>query len=125
MNEMYGALDAGLPRLTVIGIRTCFDVASAMLNVAEHLTFEDKIKQLVLLGKLTHVDKARLDVLVEAGNASAHRGWNPNPSELKLLAEILEHFIENAFIVPMRTSRLDAEAAKLKPKVPARKKKTK
>lgn len=125
MSEMYGALDAGLPRLAAIGIRTCFDVASTMLNVAEHLSFEDKIKELVTIGKLTAVDKVRLTVLVEAGNASAHRGWNPKPDELKLLAEILEHFIENAFILPMRTSRLDADAAKLKPNVPARKKKTK
>ncbi|MCZ8376607.1 MAG: DUF4145 domain-containing protein [Beijerinckiaceae bacterium] len=125
MNEMYGALDAGLPRLAVIGIRTSFDVASAMLSVPENLSFENKIKQLVNIGKLTNVDQARLTVLVDAGNASAHRGWNPKPDDLKLLAEILEHFVENVFILPLRTSRLDAQAAKLKPKVPPRPKKSK
>ena len=120
MSEMYGALDAGLPRLAVAGIRTCFDIASAILNVPEDLSFDKKIEILVDLGKLTNVDKERLAVLVEAGNASVHRGWSPSTEELKLLAEILEHFIENAFILPRRTSRLDVEAAKLKPTVPAR-----
>lgn len=124
--EVYGALDADLPILAAIGMRTCFDVAAILLGIDEDLPFAKKLDELVQRKKIGGVDKDRLALLVDAGSASVHRGWRPKPKELDTLAEILEHFVFEAFVAPSRRSRLDAEAKKLEGTVPSRKgKKTK
>lgn len=119
--ELYKALENDLHILAVIGLRTAFDVASEILGV-EANSFREKLDLLVNRGHIGKVDKERLGVLVEAGNASAHRGWSPEATDLQAMMEILEHFIEHAFVAPERQKRLDAQAAKIKGKVPARKK---
>jgi transcription elongation factor Elf1 len=133
MQETYDALDAGLPRLALIGMRTCFDVASNIMNFVGD--FGGKLNEMVKMGIITNIDKDVLGVLdnnnsggwslekvlVEAGNASAHRGWSPeHKEELYLLVDILEKFIEKAFISKLEISRIHAEAAKLRPKIPPR-----
>ncbi|WP_067319577.1 DUF4145 domain-containing protein [Mesorhizobium sp. AA23] len=123
IREVYGALDADLPILAAIGMRTCFDVAAILLGVEDNLPFAKKLDELVRLQKIGGVDKDRLALLVDAGSASVHRGWKPKPKELETLAEILEHFVFEAFVAPSRRSRLDAEAKKLEGNVPSRKRK--
>ncbi|MER8412610.1 DUF4145 domain-containing protein [Mesorhizobium sp. M1342] len=121
--EVYGALDADLPILAAIGMRTCFDVAAILLGVDDDLPFAKKLDELVQRQKIGGIDKDRLAVLVDAGSASVHRGWKPKPKELDTLAEILEHFVFEAFVAPSRRSRLDADAKKLEGAVPARRSK--
>ncbi|WP_352923224.1 DUF4145 domain-containing protein [Mesorhizobium sp. M0698] len=123
MREVYGALDADLPILAAIGMRTCFDVAAILLGVEGDLPFTKKLDELVQRKKIGGVDKDRLALLVDAGSASVHRGWKPKPKELDTLAEILEHFVFEAFVAPSRRGRLDADAKKLEGNVPSRKRK--
>lgn len=68
--ELYKALDAGLNRFAAMGIRTCFDVASEELGIAEKLTFADKLGELVKQGHIGQLDKDQVNGLIEAGNAS-------------------------------------------------------
>ncbi|TIM38299.1 MAG: DUF4145 domain-containing protein [Mesorhizobium sp.] len=121
--EVYGALDADLPILAAIGMRTCFDVAAILLGVDDDLPFAKKLDELVQRQKIGGIDKDRLALLVDAGSASVHRGWKPKPKELDTLAEILEHFLVETFVAPSRRSRLDADAKKLEGNVPSRKRK--
>lgn len=121
ISEVYGALDADLPILAAIGMRTCFDVAAILLGIGGDLSFSKKLDELVQRKKIGGLDKDRLALLVDAGSASVHRGWKPKPKELETLAEILEHFVFEAFVAPSRRSRLDAEAKKLEGNVPSRK----
>lgn len=118
--EVYGALEAGLNMLAGIGIRTTFDVASELLNIQSSLTFQNKLTQLVGDGHIGEVDKARLNMLVEAGNAAAHRGWKPKADELHIMMEVLEMFIFRAFVEPSRQRNLDASVTKIQTAIPQR-----
>ncbi len=123
--EVYGALDNDLHMLGAIGIRTSFDVASQLLGVDASKPFKAKLEELVKAGKIGTVDMERLDVLVEAGNASVHRGWRPQPHDLDTMMDILESFVFRGFVEPHRQKLLDAKVAKMKGKVPGRARKAK
>ncbi|MFC0385136.1 DUF4145 domain-containing protein [Muricoccus vinaceus] len=118
MMELYGALNSNLPMLSAIGIRTCFDVASELLEVDPALTFVEKLDALMEAKHIREVDRKRLEVAVEAGNASAHRGWKPTANDLATTMTILEHFIFDAFVQPNRRKKLDEDALKMKGTVP-------
>lgn len=118
MLELYGALNNDLNVLAGIAIRTCFDVASELLNVDPAATFKEKLDDLVEKGHIGVKDRERIETLVDAGSASAHRGWRPRSQDLSVMTEILEHFVHDAFVAPSRKAKLDAQASKMKENVP-------
>jgi hypothetical protein len=125
MRELYGALDNDLNRLAAIGMRMSFDIATELLEIDTGLTFNKKLDELVSKGLIGIVDKGRLEVLVDAGSASAHRGWYPKTEDLRSMMDILEHFVETALVEPFRRKALDAKAAKVKTGVPLRARRSK
>uniref|UniRef100_A0A7C1NYU1 DUF4145 domain-containing protein n=1 Tax=Agrobacterium albertimagni TaxID=147266 RepID=A0A7C1NYU1_9HYPH len=118
--ELYGALDNDLNVLASIGMRTSFDIAAENLGVDPGLTFQQKITDLLSRGAIKPSEKDHIDILVDAGSASAHRGWKPRIAELNTLMEILEGFIFNNFVLPEREQAKADEIAKIKAKVPAK-----
>jgi hypothetical protein len=121
LDELYGALENDLNTLASIGIRTTFDIASELLGVDPGLSFVKKLDKLVELGHIGLVDRERLAALVDAGSASAHRGWKPSQEDISIMAEVLEHFIHAAIVAPEDRKLLDQRAALIRKKVPARK----
>lgn len=111
LHETYAALNNELKVLTAVGIRTSFDRASELLGVDPAITFEEKLEQLYEEGKIGGNERQKLEVLVDAGSAAAHRGWKPNLNQLETLISILEHFIHQNLV-------LTAEADELRKKVP-------
>jgi hypothetical protein len=85
LREIYRALDNDLPRLAAIGVRMIFDMAAELLQIEERLTFKQKLEALQSKGHIKPSDMAPLDILVEAGNASVHRGWIPSADDLKCI----------------------------------------
>ena len=124
MVELYQALDADLRMLAGIGIRTAYDIASELLGVNPDLPFSKKMDALVAGNKITSLDRSRLETMVDAGSAAAHRGWCPSPQDLDAMMSVLEHFVYEAFVAPARRAKLDASAAKVKGSVPPRKPRT-
>ncbi|RYY23773.1 MAG: hypothetical protein EOP62_19120 [Sphingomonadales bacterium] len=122
LNETYGALEGDLHTLAAIGIRTSFDVAAELLGIDPGLTFSKKLDELVTGGHIGTLDRSRLETLVEAGSASAHRGWRPSADDVSVMMEALQHFIHAAFVAPEEKRALDAKVAVMKGKVPARQK---
>ncbi len=120
LNELYGALNSDLNTLSAIGIRTSFDMAAELLGVDENKTFKQKLEALVASNHIGALHLERLETLIEAGNASAHRGWRPKAEDLDVMMDVLEHFIHDAFVAPEKKKRLDAKVAAVKGKVPAR-----
>lgn len=120
MGELYGALDAGLNTLASIGVRTSFDIAAELLGVSAHQTFEQKLDRLLDKGHIREAERDHLALLVEAGSASAHRGWNPTFDDLDTLMDILENFIHESFVVPLRRRESAERIAEMKGKVPGR-----
>lgn len=118
--EVYEAYDKDLLILASVGIRTCFDIVSTSLGIDPNLTFTEKLEKLRNGGHITEKEKDNLTVLVEAGNASAHRGWFPNSEDIRVLLNILENFIENTIIKPLETKMLEETVATIKEKLPPR-----
>lgn len=121
--QVYEALDHDLNILAAMGIRTTFDVASEILGVDPESSFQRKLKDMETKGLITPTQRDEFDVLINAGNASAHRGWNPSFNDLDPLMDTLENFINNVFVVPHKRQEEAKKLAKVKPKVPGRKKK--
>ena len=118
LNELYRALDAELLVLSSIGIRTAFDVASETLGIEPSLPFAKKLDELVTSGKILTSQQEKLQVLVEAGSASAHRGWKPETEQVDVQMDILEEFIYNCMVLPSREKKKDDKVAALKKSVP-------
>ena len=111
VSELYDAYEAGLFVLTAIGLRSAFDRGSEVLGVNADATFKDKIEALVKQGHVGRREAESLQILVEAGNAAAHRAWRPTPEALRSLLNLLEHFLHRSFFaqtdldVPRRQRR--------------------
>lgn len=120
--ELYAALENDLHVLAGIGIRTSFDVASELLKIDPDLSFNRKLDALVEYKHIGSVDRDRLATLVDAGSASAHRGWKPSKGDLSTMMDVLEHFIFQAFVEPYRRKQLDEKVGKLR--VPRRTKRS-
>jgi hypothetical protein len=91
-----------------------------LLGIDPSTSFAEKLDELVSAGHIRVAEKDRLQTLVDAGNASAHRGWQPTADDLDTMMSILEHFVEDSFIAPARRNLLDEQAKKIKAKVPPR-----
>ena len=120
LSELYVALNNDLAMLSGIAIRTAFDAAAELLGIDPALTFKQKLEALVAEGHIGKLDLERLEALVDAGSASAHRGWVPNSEDLETLMELLEHFLDQTFVAPEKKKRLDEQAAKVRAKVPSK-----
>ncbi|MFC3124325.1 DUF4145 domain-containing protein [Pseudoroseomonas globiformis] len=115
--ELYSAYEADLRILTGIAMRMCFDIAAQTLGVDADVRFVEKIAALEKDGHITPADRERIDTLVNAGNASTHRGFKPNSDDLRNLMNVLEAFIYDSIIAPHRKKKMDAEMKKMAPHV--------
>lgn len=125
LSELYVALNNDLAMLSGIAIRTAFDAAAELLGIDPALTFKQKLEALVAEGHIGKLDLERLEALVDAGSASAHRGWVPSSEDLETLMDLLEHFLDQTFVAPEKKKRLDEKAAKVRAKVPSKQAKPK
>jgi hypothetical protein len=119
--EMYAALNNDLRVLAAIGARTAFDRSSELLHIDPALPFNEKLDELLSIGKIGKDERGTLEVLVDAGSAAAHRGWTPKATELNTMMVIVEAFLYRAFILDDRLQKLKAAV----PPKPTRKKKGK
>jgi hypothetical protein len=74
-------------------MRVVFDRASELFGVDQNKGFLGKLDQLHKDGHISAHEKKALDALTEAGNAAAHRGWEPDMQQLNNLLSIMEHFV--------------------------------
>lgn len=100
VEEMYVAKTNQLNVLTAVGLRSALDRATFILGIDEGLDFPSKIAKLTDDGRLGKVEADQLQVLVQAGNAAAHRGWSPDDAQLSALLDVLERFIRSSFFSP-------------------------
>jgi len=97
--EIFQAANSGMSVLAAIGIRTAFDLGSSLLGVKSSLTFGKKLDELLAQGKISTHEKDILEVLIDAGNAAAHRAWRPKEDEVNALLDTLEAFLNRTIIL--------------------------
>lgn len=116
LDESYLALNSGLRMLASVGARTLLDRAGNILVGDVKGGFEGKLSGLAIAGRISQSDKEALDAVADAGNASAHRGYAPEAERLNHIFNIIENFLERAFIL----TPVAAEIRKTTPPRPKR-----
>lgn len=99
LNETYIARDNEAYILTAVGLRTALDRGTEVLGIDPAKTFAEKLAELQNGGWIGATEHAILDVIADAGNAAAHRGWSPDAKDVAQLLYAIEVFLQRAFIV--------------------------
>jgi hypothetical protein len=116
-DDVYTALSNNLGVLAAIGMRTVFDRASELLGIDPDKNFQEKLKDLKDRDHITEKERLVLSVLIDAGSAAAHRGWQPKPKQLDAMMTILEAFLHRAFLLEDIGAELGKGVPKKKPRV--------
>lgn len=115
--EIYAALDIEAYTLVAIGIRTVIDVLASK-TVGDVGGFNQKLDALERDGWLSRLDKKRIQIVVDAGSAAAHRGFRASPSDVEHMLDSVEHLLRSRYV-------LDTQAKALKRAIPKRRPKRK
>lgn len=99
LSQMYVAYDNELYVLTAVGLRTALDRGTEVLGIDPAINFREKLNALKEGGWIGETERDILGVVTDAGNAAAHRGWEPNGKEIAALLDAMEVFLQRAFIV--------------------------
>ncbi len=114
LNEVYLALHADSRRLAMMGARTLIDVFIRR-TVGDKGSFANGLKALVAEGRLTQQSANTIEAAINAGSASSHRSYLPDPIAMNTVIDIVENLIHNEMLdldsihlraaTPPRTSR--------------------
>ncbi len=107
-DEIYKALASQGCRLAAMGIRAL--VEQIMIDkVGDQGNFQKNIEAFFNAGFVAPVQKGTFqDTLIEAGHAAMHRGFDPSPSTIETLLDIIEPLIDDIYFKDRRAK----EAAK-------------
>ncbi|WP_449632003.1 DUF4145 domain-containing protein, partial [Rahnella aceris] len=97
-NEMYTAYQNKSFILASIGLRTIFDRTTEILEIHPSLTLGEKVEALKDEGYVGETERDQLNIVTEAGNAAAHRGWSPNEIVFKSLLDVIENFVYRTLV---------------------------
>lgn len=98
VDQVYEARERHLIILAAVGLRTAFDRATEVLGVEPGKPLSVKVSDLVEKGLVGAKEAELLNLIVEAGNAAAHRAWAPDESEIDSLLEWLERFLVRSVV---------------------------
>jgi uncharacterized protein DUF4145 len=93
LKEVYAALHADSRRLAMMGCRGVLD-RMMVKAVGDVGTFEQKLARMVAQQLLSQPDRGVLAAAIDAGSASAHRGYLPTPEALDHVVSIVEHTVQ-------------------------------
>jgi hypothetical protein len=113
MGEMYQAAEARSYILASIGLRTGLDRVIKILEIETEQPMMSKVQALLDGGWVGETEKLTLDIVADAGNAAAHRGWSPSEDDFRNLLRTMEQFIERVVMLGKRTLAVA-------PKIPAK-----
>jgi hypothetical protein len=114
-DEVYQALNAGLTVLASIGTRTLLDRAMYLRVDDPPGGFKGKFDRMVQEGYIGREERTILEIIADAGNAAAHRGFAPAPQMLTTIIAAVETFLYREFV-------LKSEARAVKSSTPPREK---
>lgn len=93
-NEIISAVNSNLMMLACTGIRTIIDTIISE-KVGNKGTFKDKLDKMKNEHYFSSTQYEIFSILINAGNASAHRGYSPNEKDMLILIESLDGFLKS------------------------------
>jgi hypothetical protein len=124
LSQMYLSHDNHANILTAVGLRTALDRATELLGIDPAKTFDEKLNDLRNDGWIGQTERDVLGVVTDAGNAAAHRGWEPDKQEITDLLSAMEVFLHRAFIVGKKALSIKSNIPAKPKRLPAPAKKT-
>lgn len=112
LREVYIAINEHLFTLALTGIRTLLDIY-IVEKIGDAGTFKQKLKKLTETNIITNSKAQVLEATIDAGNASAHRGYKPDQKTLFQVLNIVENLLESEIV--------DRTVNEIKEKTPPRK----
>jgi hypothetical protein len=104
MNEIYTALHNDSKILATIGIRTVIDTMMTK-EVGDLRRFADKLNAFESKGFISAKTKAMLNRVIDAGSASAHRGYKPSIEDIHALLDVTEGLLSSIYVLPLAVDR--------------------
>jgi len=95
--EVYTALNNDLFVLTSMGLRTLFDILLTD-KVGNQGSFKERINKFTNEQYLNPQQKELLEAIIEAGSASAHRGYKADKETLLELLDMSEHILKTGVL---------------------------
>jgi hypothetical protein len=119
LDEVYLALDHGMFFIASTGTRTALD--SLIVDRIEDIgDFKEKIDELVKRAILEPDLGELLRKVIDAGSASAHRGFKPDAESIKTMMDITEQIFYRVCIEPKDRYQLKVKAEELQKQTPKR-----
>ena len=120
LDEVYLALDERLFFIASTGTRTALDTLIRD-KISDVGNFQRKVEELVSRDIIKSKEKDLLISVIEAGSASAHRGYKPDESDMNDIMDITEQILFRICIEPQREEELKQKAQKIKASTPKKK----
>ncbi len=121
LQEVYVAINSNNRRLATMGARCLIDLV-VLDMVGDVGTFQEKMEAMQTEGLLGAENRKHLEAALDIGSAAAHRGHRPSPEALSLVMDIVENFLQAAYILKGAGQEIVAETP---PRLPRAKSKGK
>lgn len=105
IKEIYRSLRNDNPRLAVIGIRALLEQIM-FDHVGDKGSFNNTVNAFEKEGYISRVQKEIVVPLIEAGNASVHRGFKATEEQVVQLMDIVENLLETLYIHKKQVEKL-------------------
>jgi hypothetical protein len=105
ITEIYTAVEHKLYTLSAMGIRATLE--NVMKEKVGDRSFKVLVNEFQKAGYLSTRQALSLDVIIEAGHAAIHRGWQPNDEDISTLLNLTETLIETVYLHEKRARNLD------------------
>jgi len=106
LDETYAALSDNLLTLAAMGVRAVLDRVFELAGADAGAGFEEKLRFLSQERIIGDGERDILQVMTDAGSASAHRGWRPNPEQLEAILDSAEAILHRITVMIPRAARL-------------------
>lgn len=111
LHELYVAHEADIRFSTITACRTIIERVMT-LKVGDG-AFKQRLNKLADQGFIAKSDIQLIDVALEAGHASSHRGWSPQESSMvDTVIGIVENLVEKLFVLQSLSEELEKKIPK-------------
>jgi hypothetical protein len=96
--EVYSAANDEQTRLLAMGVRAALDLTMIKVLGGDGGSFERKLEMMVEAEHLTAKQAENLSIVIDAGSASSHRGFNPPRELLDEMVGVMESIIREHYV---------------------------
>jgi len=121
LEEIYEALDCSLFFIASTGIRTVID-RLIVEKIGDVGSYKNKVIALEKKGIIDSEEKEMLFAVIDAGSASAHRGFSPTKKIITQMTDIMEKMLHRIYIESKDKASLLKKASSIRKQTPQRKK---